>query len=173
MSYYRPCPFCGGTKIKLDALRTIKVICSDCGAHTRDITITSDADGLPGISGAAKEAQKLWNERINNMTKDEVKEVVADTVAELRKTGLIRRYDDVAYSEISSRLYAHYKDQAKDAELADALEKIKTDEYFDIIPQYFQQKLTVDWIAEAYRCDFSTISRNKKRLCLRLFNLLS
>lgn len=166
MSYYRACPFCGGTKIKLNAIGTIFVTCENCGAKTRN------TQGI-GLAESAKEAQKLWNERINNMTKDEVKEVVADTVAELRKTGLIRRYDDVAYSEISSRLYAHYKDQAKDAELADALEKIKTDEYFDIIPQYFQQKLTVDWIAEAYRCDFSTISRNKKRLCLRLFNLLS
>lgn len=101
-----------------------------------------------------------------------IRAAVVETIRTLRKSGLLRRYDDVAYSEISGRLYAYYRDPSKDPALREALDKIKTDPYYDILPQFYQQKLTIDWIAEGFRCEFITISRNKKRLCLKIHDIL-
>lgn len=112
-------------------------------------------------------------EVLSKEAKAVIEQTVVDTVRELRRTGMIRRYDDIAYSQISSRLYDYYKDPEKDPEMGSALEKIKGDEYFDILPMYYQQRITVDWIAESYRCKYQTVGRNKKRLCLRLHSLLS
>lgn len=101
-----------------------------------------------------------------------IKSTVIETVLELRKNGLLKRSDDVAYAEISERLYEYYQKPEYDEQMAEALEKIKGDYYFDILPQYYKSKITIDWIADAYHCEVSTISRNKKRLCMRLFRLL-
>ena len=106
------------------------------------------------------------------LTEETVKEIVKTTVRELRKNGLLKRGDDVAYSEISERLFEYYQNPERDSEMAEALERIKSDYYFEIIPKYYSEKYTIDWIAEEFQCEISTVTRNKKRLCLRLFNML-
>ena len=106
------------------------------------------------------------------MTREEIAEVVAVTVRELGKTGYLRRFDDVAYSRISNRLYDYYTGQSEDKDLADAIDQIKGHYYFSILPQYYKDRLTIDWIAESYHCDAMTIKRNKKQLCLRIWNIL-
>ena len=106
------------------------------------------------------------------MTREEIAEVVAATVRELGKTGYLRRFDDVAYSRISNRLYDYYTSQSEDKALEDAIDQIKGHYYFSILPQYYKDRLTIDWIAESYHCDAMTIKRNKKQLCLRIWNIL-
>jgi len=112
---------------------------------------------------------KMSDDEINDLVRRTVKE----TVMELRKHGLLKRADDVAYSEISNRLYEFYENPDLDRKLGEALDKIRGDYYFDIIPQYYRHKVTIDWIAEGYHCETSTITRNKKRLCLRLYSLVT
>lgn len=102
-----------------------------------------------------------------------IRETVIDTIREMKQEGMLRRFDDIAYAEIGGRLYDYYKDPERDPEMANALESIKGDEYFDILGQYYQQKITVDWIAEGRRCKYNTIARNKKRLCLKLYTILT
>ena len=41
--------------------------------------------------------------------KEIVKAAVVETVKELRKNGLLKRSDDVAYAEISERLFEYYR----------------------------------------------------------------
>ena len=111
-------------------------------------------------------------ENIEEQEEIEITEVVKDTVKEMRQNGLLKRSDDVAYSEVSNRLYEYYRNPEKDPEVGAALEKIKGDFYTSSLADYYRDHLSLDVIAEAYHCDLTTIKRNKKRLCLRLYQLL-
>lgn len=109
---------------------------------------------------------------MNELTEERIKEIVKDTVLEMRRNGLLRRADDVAYSEISSQLFEYYKDPDAYPELQPILEIIKGDMYFDILPFYYRERYTIDVIAEVFGCEISTVTRNKKRLCLKVYNAL-
>ena len=102
-----------------------------------------------------------------------VRATVKETLKEIKKSGFLKKSDDIAYAEISERLNEYYKAPERDKELAAALERLKVDYYFDVIPQFYKSKITIEWIAEAYHSDVSTIVRNKKRLCLRLYQLVN
>jgi hypothetical protein len=104
--------------------------------------------------------------------KDFIRQTVRETVVSLRHEGLLRRADDVAYSEMSVRLFEYYKNPEKEPDLASALTLIEKDAYFDIIPLFFREKYTVETISEIIGCDISTVTRNKKKLCLRLHGIL-
>ncbi len=103
------------------------------------------------------------------MTENEVKVIVKATIKELRKSGYLKRSDDIAYSEISARLFDYFKHPDSDPDIATALNGIKGDHYYKIIPMYYRDRVTIDWIAEEFNCEISTITRNKKRLCLRIY----
>ena len=49
-----------------------------------------------------------------------------------------------------------------------ALDDIRTDEYYDIIPLVYYHGLTTEDVAETLQKDTSTIYRNKKRLVKKL-----
>ena len=63
-----------------------------------------------------------------------IKSTVVETVRELRKNGLLKRSDDVAYAEISERLFEYYRAPEKDPAMEAALEKISGD--FTAIKMY-------------------------------------
>lgn len=107
------------------------------------------------------------------LTKIEVREVVIETVKELRNSGLLRRQDDVAYAEMAARLIQYYKEPEHDRQMADVLEKMQGDYYFNILPEYYKHRNTIEIIAEEYGCEISTVTRNKKRLCLQLYLMLT
>ena len=111
-------------------------------------------------------------ENIEEQEEIEITEVVKDTVKEMRQNGLLKRSDDVAYSEVSNRLYEYDRNPDRDPEVGAAREKIRGDYYEDIIPFYYRDKTSLDWLAEKFSCELSTITRNKKRLCLKVFQLL-
>lgn len=120
----------------------------------------------------AKLPEQMINEHVRKEIREIIVKTVEETVREMRREGLLKRADDVAYSEISNRLYQYYEDRENDPEMGAALEKIRGDYYAGVLEMYYRQKLALDWIAESYHCELTTISRNKKRLCLRLFQLL-
>lgn len=107
------------------------------------------------------------------LTKIEVKEIVIETVKELRNSGLLRRQDDVAYAETAARLFQYYLEPLHDRPMADALQEVRQDYYFGILPEYYGKRTTIEVIAEEYGCEISTVTRNKKRLCLRLYQILN
>lgn len=106
------------------------------------------------------------------MNDSEVKAIVRRTVKELMRNGMLKRADDVAYSETSSRLFEYFKAPERDQEMGEALEKVKNDFYFEIITAYYRDRRTIDEIAARYDCEISTVSRNKKRMCLKIHQLL-
>ena len=107
------------------------------------------------------------------MTKEQIRAVVRETVHELVRAGVVGKYDSsAAYNEIVGRLREYYKNGESDREIALVLRSVEEDPYFRIIPLWFLYSYTNEKLAEYYDCDVSTISRNKKRLCLAIYDAL-
>lgn len=109
---------------------------------------------------------------MNEQDKEFIREVIRETILELKKGGLLRDANDIAYSEANALLRGYYRQGESDKAIADALKKVQADPYFKIIPLYFSYGYTIEDIAEVFDVEVSTISRNKKRLCLAVYNLI-
>ena len=107
-----------------------------------------------------------------SLNHDEVKEIVAETIRQMRREGLLKSAADIAYHEITARVRQYYRDGETDPEVTEALEKLEEDPYYKILPLLYRYGYTVETIAETLGADARTIYRNKKRLCLKLHELL-
>lgn len=108
------------------------------------------------------------------MPEDEVRKLIEQTVKasilEFKKSGILKDSENVAYSDASSMIFSFYDADEKDQNIAYAISGQRFDPYFKIIPMYFKEKKTVDAIAEELQVDITTVFRNKKRLCLAIYN---
>ena len=108
------------------------------------------------------------------MPDEEIKKIidlaVKQSIAEYKKSGLLKDSDNVAYSDASAILSSYYMQDKTDTALAYAIQGQRFDPYFKIIPMYFEDKKTIESIAEELGVDVSTVVRNKKRLCLAIYN---
>ena len=99
-----------------------------------------------------------------------VQEIVAETIRQLKKDGLLRDPAAVAYREAGSILRKYYKNGEDDPAVKKAVDRLRDDPYFKIIPLYYGYHYTIEDLAEVYEVEISTISRNKKRLSLAGYN---
>ena len=106
------------------------------------------------------------------MDKQTIKEIVHETIEELKRGGVLRTENELAYAEISAVLFTYYADGATDDRVKNALKEVEKDTYFRIVPLYFDYNYTIEKIAERLHVEVSTITRNKKRLCLAIYNAL-
>ena len=107
------------------------------------------------------------------MKSEEIRRVVSEVLDELIKRDMLRPSDKIAYSNVSDRLYDFYEAGAKDYDVQTALKELESDPYYMLIPLYFSELKTIDQLAEIFGVEVSTITRNKKRLCLAIYNTLS
>ena len=105
------------------------------------------------------------------MTEQEIKDIVTMTLDELLDRGLISKDSSVNYAFMGNKLKEYYKTGQKNENITDALEKIKDDPYFHILPEYYGLDHTLIHIAVDAGCDRKTIVNNKKRLGLELYRL--
>ena len=114
----------------------------------------------------------IWG--VMKMPDEEIKRIidlaVKTSIAEYKKSGLLKDSDNVAYSDASAILTSYYESDKKDAALTYAIQGQRFDPYFKIITMYFSDKKTIEAIAEELGVDVSTVVRNKKRLCLAIYN---
>ena len=105
--------------------------------------------------------------------KDEVRAyidyTIKKTIEEYKRSGLIRENSDVCYSDASAILAKYYRDGEKETTITYALQGVRFDPYFRIIGLYFKERKTIEQIAEELGVDVSTVVRNKKRLCLIIY----
>lgn len=101
-----------------------------------------------------------------------IKAIVAETIRQLRKDGILKSASDVSYHEITARLRQYFRDGETDPEVAEALQKVEGDQYYKIIPLYFRYGYTIESIAETLGVEVSTVSRNKKRMSLKIHEIL-
>lgn len=106
------------------------------------------------------------------MTPDHIKEIVKETVDELIKSKYIKvePYEYIL-SEISKRLYSFFENR-KDREIHNILTQLSDDSYIDVIYLHYSECKTIEWIAEYLNKDARTIRRNKKRLVLKIYEML-
>ena len=109
---------------------------------------------------------------MNEQDKRFVQEIVNETIRQLKRNGLLKSVTDMAYHEATVMLKNYYKNYEQDKAITAALKKIESDPYFKIIPLYFSYGYTIEELAEYYDVEISTISRNKKRLSLNVYNLI-
>ena len=93
-----------------------------------------------------------------------VRQTVRETIETLKREGMLKSADDIRYKEMTQRLFDYYREPDKDQELGEAIERLRTDDYFEILPRYFSRRMSVEDLAGAYGCERSTVWRNKKRL---------
>lgn len=93
-------------------------------------------------------------------------------VQEFKSSGALKDPKTIIYRDISTKLLDYYRHENFDQNLEDALNKLKKDMYFDIIPLYYCTGNTIENIAEGYDVEVSTITRNKKRLCIEIYKLM-
>ena len=95
---------------------------------------------------------------------------IRETIRQLKADGLLRSVADREYKAAGEALRQYYRDGEKKEDIRDALEELKRDKYFKILPLYYSYGYTIEEIAETFDVEFSTISRNKKRLSLEVYN---
>lgn len=99
-----------------------------------------------------------------------------ETVIEtLRREGYLKTVDSVHYTEAQKMLREYYRNTPVSGVRdlwSEALRCISDDVYFKIIPLHFKDGKTIEELAEILDCDVSTVSRNKKRLCLKFYDFL-
>lgn len=115
-----------------------------------------------------------------NKIQEIINETVNSTVLKLKMAGLMKDGKKTAY-EKTEELLRNYNafttsDQPYTIKLVrridSALETIKNDIYYDVIPMYYFERKTREEIAEYYNTTVTTISRNKTKLINKIKPIL-
>ena len=105
-----------------------------------------------------------------------IEKTVKKAFKELKDKGALKSQTDLIYKDMSKYLRCYYRDLydtgAGDPKLEDALSQLKSDRFFCIIPEYYGNGYTLEELAAKLHCDISTITRNKKRLCFEIYELM-
>ena len=108
------------------------------------------------------------------MTDEEIKNyidiAVQKTIKEYKKNGILKDSGAAAYADVSEILSSYYKGGKNEMSITYAIQGQRFDPYFRIIQMYFEAGKTIAEIAEELNVDTSTIVKNKKRLCLAIYN---
>lgn len=109
------------------------------------------------------------------MTPEQVREVVKMTIEELTNSKLLNvekiNYEGVLnYVEEKLNSFFYFKGNTKS--VGYALNHLSDDPYIDIIFLQYRDNRTLEWIAEYMDKDVRTILRNKKRLIIKIYELL-
>ena len=108
------------------------------------------------------------------MTQEQVREVVKITIDELTKRKLlqIESYQTILRA-VDVNLYRYFDNKGEGTNISYALHVLADDPYIDIIYLQYRDGKTLEWIAEYFNKDVSTIKRNKKRLIQDIYKLLN
>lgn len=101
--------------------------------------------------------------------RDYINLTIRKTLGEIKKSGLMRDSSNVLYAEATELLSNYYSAGKSEASITYAIQSIRFDPYYRIIPLYFEKCYKLEAIAEELGVDISTIVRNKKRLCLEIY----
>lgn len=105
------------------------------------------------------------------MTPEEIRQIVRITLDELDHRKL--NYT-VVHKKVSDELRTFFNDTKAPVNKAVfySLKQLSDDPYIDVIYSHYRDGLTLEEIADLMDKDVSTIKRNKKRLILKIYELL-
>ena len=106
------------------------------------------------------------------MTPEQIREIVKITLDELTQRKVVK--DDYPYilKDVEKKLQAFFNDKGDGNGVSSALKQLLDDPYIDVIFLQYRDGKKIDWIAEAMDVEVRTILRNKKRIILRIHELL-
>ena len=102
------------------------------------------------------------------MTEGDVKRIIADLI----RTKTLKSAISEIYDDVSGKLYRYYQGEEYSTKMSEALNELRNDVHFQIIPLYYQKHRTIEQIAAEMFIDTSTVIRNKKRLCLEIYSYI-
>lgn len=107
------------------------------------------------------------------MTDDEIKAYI-DTainrsIQAYKREGMLKESEAAAYTDANAILLNYYATGKTDNSITYAINGMRFDQYFQIIPLYYDEQVKIEQIAERMGVDVSTVVRNKKRLCLEIY----
>lgn len=109
------------------------------------------------------------------MTPEQIREVVKMTIEELTASKLLNvekiNYEGVL-NYVEEKLHSFFYTNINNKSVDYALNNLSNDVYIDIIFLQYRDGKTLEWIAEYMDKDVRTILRNKKRLILKIYELL-
>lgn len=106
------------------------------------------------------------------MNQSQIREIVNITLDELIQRKMLKDPYHNILRILDKRLY-NYFNGCKDSEIKSVLHELSDDPYIDIIYLQYRDHKTIEWIAEYYNKDTSTIKRNKKRLINKIYELVT
>lgn len=107
------------------------------------------------------------------MTPEQVREVVKMTLDELEQRKLIKNDYQSVLRAVERHLHNFFNNETcKAVAVTYALMQLSDDPYIDVIYLHYRDGRTLEWIAEYYDREVSTIKRNKKRLIYKIHELL-
>jgi DNA-directed RNA polymerase specialized sigma subunit len=110
----------------------------------------------------------MTDEAIKNLMEQTVKA----TVDALKREGLLKDAEKIAYDEATQIIKKYFRDGKEDAAITYAIRGLRFDPYFPIIELCFEEHRTNEQVAEKLGVELSTIVRNKKRLCLAIYDAI-
>ena len=109
------------------------------------------------------------------MTPEQIREVVKITIEELTSSKLLNvnqvNYEGVLHY-VEEKLHSYFYYNGNTKWVSYALNQLSDDPYIDIIFLQYRDNRTLEWIAEYMDKDVRTILRNKKRLILKIYELM-
>lgn len=106
------------------------------------------------------------------MTPEQIREVVKMTIDELTQRKLIKDDYPVILGVVEKKLNEFFTVFGGGQGVAQALNQLSDDPYIDIIFLQYRDGKTLEWIAEFMDVEVRTILRNKKRLIIKINELL-
>lgn len=114
------------------------------------------------------------------MTDKKIEALITKTVKqafkELKDKGALKSQTELIYKDMSRLLRCYFHDLddsgSGDPAIENALSQLKDDRFYTIIPDYYGEGYTLEELAGRLHCDISTITRNKKRLCFEIYELM-
>lgn len=109
--------------------------------------------------------------------KEIIEAAVRACFEEMIMSGALKNNKDIAYKKTSKMLHSYFSEGPdpelpEDKLLESALINVRNDPYFGIIENYYRDGKTIEEISELRGVDPSTITRNKKRLCLLIYSFM-
>ena len=105
------------------------------------------------------------------MNKGEVQIIVMQTIKELRRQGLLKDDYSAVLNEVEPVLRLYF-DKRHNRSIEQFLYEYSADQYIDIIYLHYRDNIAMERIAEVMGKDVSTIKRNKKRLIMKMYEVL-
>ena len=112
----------------------------------------------------------MTDEELKVMVEQTIHKTFKETLKYLNDRKMLKEPEDVVYGDAVELITNYYKNGKTNQDITYAIQGLRFDPYFKIIPMYFEEGQKIECIAEALKVDVRTVTRNKKRLCIAIYH---